>query len=82
GRIGATGLESGYVARLWAAAAVAAAAGWAVKLAVGIEHPAVVGALAVGAYGAVYLGLAVALGLPEARRFLARLPVFGPRLVG
>lgn len=80
GRIGATGLEAGYVARLWGAAAVAAAAGWAVKLAVGLEHPVVVGTLAVGAFGIAYLAVTIALGLPEGRRFLARLPVIGGRL--
>lgn len=80
GRIGPTGLDVGYVARLWSAAALAAAAGWAVKLAVGLAHPVVVGALAVGAYGATYLAVTTALGLDEGRRLLARLPVVGARL--
>ncbi|MEY4949390.1 MAG: hypothetical protein RL698_1601 [Pseudomonadota bacterium] len=79
-RIGRTGLDSGYVARLWASAAIAAAVGWGVKLAVGLDHPVVVGTLAVAAYGAAYFAVTAALGLGEGRRFLARIPVVGARL--
>ena len=38
-RIGRTGLAPGYLVRLWAAALAGAAAGWAVKLAIGPRHP-------------------------------------------
>ena len=79
-RIGRTGLDSSYVARLWASAAIAAAVGWGVKLAVGLDHPVVVGTLAVAAYGAAYFAVTAALGLGEGRRFLARIPVVGARL--
>jgi putative peptidoglycan lipid II flippase len=67
-RIGSTGLPAGLVARLWGSAAAAAAAGWAVKLAIGMAHPLVAGAAILGVYGAVYFGLTYALGVEECRR--------------
>lgn len=60
-RIGPTGLPFGFSARLWGAAAAAAAAGWGVKLALGLNAPIVNGAAILGAFGAVYLGLAYVL---------------------
>ena len=55
-RIGPTGLPAPLVARLWISAAVAAAAAWALKLAIGTRHPAVYGAAILCLYGAVYFG--------------------------
>ncbi len=72
-RIGRTGLPVSLVARLWAAAAAAAAAGWAVKLAIGAQGKYVTGALVLGAFGVVYLGGALALGVNEASGSLRRL---------
>jgi putative peptidoglycan lipid II flippase len=65
-RIGRTGLAAGYVAKLWASAALAASCAWAVKLGIGMQYPIVGAAAILGCYGAVYLGTAWLLGL---RRF-------------
>jgi len=64
-RIGRTGLPSSYVAILWFASAVGAAAGWGVKLALPRLHPAVAAIGILGAYGVVFLGIAVAFRIPE-----------------
>ena len=64
-RIGQTGLTAALVAKLWTSAAVGAAAGWGVKLAVGEGHKIVFGAAILGTYGAVYLGAAYLLGVEE-----------------
>jgi putative peptidoglycan lipid II flippase len=72
-RIGVTGLPAMLVARLWTAAAVAAAAGWGVKLAVGIGHPRVYGAAILGAYGACYFAAAYVLGVEECAAAVRRL---------
>ena len=72
-RIGQTGLPAALVARLWASAAVAAAAGWGVKLAVGIGHPILYGAAILGVYGACYFGVAYLLRVEECAGVLRRL---------
>lgn len=73
-RIGRTGLARGYVLRLWAAAAVAAAAGWAIKLALPAGHPLVTGLLVLAPYGICYFAMASLLGVQEAKEFVRRLP--------
>lgn len=67
-RIGATGLPVGFSAKLWGAAAAAAGAGWAVKLALGLDRPILDSAVILSVYGVVYLGLTYALGVEECRR--------------
>jgi len=76
-RIGTGGMPLGYIVRLWGAAAVAAAAGVAVKLATRGAAPIPVGVLAIGAYGTAYFVTAAALGLREARLVLVRVPGLG-----
>jgi putative peptidoglycan lipid II flippase len=71
-RIGATGLAPAFLAKLWMAAAAAAAAGWAVKLAVGIRHPIAGAAAILGVYGALYLAITAA-SVAESRALLGRL---------
>lgn len=71
GRIGPTPLSTALVSRLWVAALIAAAVGWGVKLALGTAHPLVAGPLVIAPYGAVYVAVAIALGVPEARAVLA-----------
>ena len=71
-RIGATGLPAGYVAKLWAAAGLGAAAAWAVKLAAPPAHPILIAALVLAPYGAVFFGAALTLGIPEARDAIRR----------
>ncbi len=72
-RLGPTGLAPSYVATLWSAAALGAAAGWAVKLALPPLHPALTAIAVLGVYGVVFLGIVFALRIPEVRmirRFL------------
>ena len=76
-RIGRTGLSRALVARLWAIALVASAAGWAAKIAMGHAGPRLMGLAVIPTFGAVYLGLAWWMKLPEleraARALMARL---------
>jgi putative peptidoglycan lipid II flippase len=66
-RIGRTGLPASYVTMLWMSAGLGAAAGWGVKLGLPPLHPAVAAVLILGIYGAVFLGMAFALRIPELR---------------
>jgi putative peptidoglycan lipid II flippase len=70
GRIGRTGLPSGYVARLWAAAIASAAAAWAVKIVLPPLHPAIAAVAILGAFGAIFAGGTLAMRVPEARSAL------------
>jgi putative peptidoglycan lipid II flippase len=76
-RVGVTGIPARAMARLWGAAALAAAAGWSAKLAVGavaVRPPALALAAAVGvSYGAAYLAATAALGEGESAALVARL---------
>ena len=75
-RIGATGIPTGALVRLWGAAAVAAGVGWGVKLLTGAvagRAPALaVAGAVVGAYGATYLALTAALGEGESAAIVER----------
>ena len=71
-RVGATRLDGGLLARLWTAAAVAAAAGWLARLVLPPLHPIPAAVLVLGLFGAVYLAVAALLGVPHARRLLRR----------
>jgi putative peptidoglycan lipid II flippase len=75
-RIGVTGVPVALVAKLWTSAAVGAAIGWGIKLAMGRHHPIVVGAAILVPYGLSYFGVTWMLGVEEcasAFRRLARL---------
>jgi putative peptidoglycan lipid II flippase len=67
-RIGRVVQPAGELARLWVAAAGAAAVAWVLKLALPPLPPWIAGALVLGTYGASYLGAAAWLGAPDARR--------------
>ncbi len=71
-RIGRTGLPAGYVARLWAAAGIAAAAGWGIKLAVSIRHPILLAIPVLGVYGVLYFGLTALWGIEESHAVVGR----------
>jgi putative peptidoglycan lipid II flippase len=64
-RVGQTGLQTEYVAKLWTAAALGAAAGWAVKIALPAMHPALVAVVVLGPYGLVFFAATFALKIPE-----------------
>jgi putative peptidoglycan lipid II flippase len=71
-RIGSTGLPGGLVARLWLSALIAAAAAWAVKLAVGTRHPLAGGLAIVAAYGLAYFAAAWLLRIEECAAVVRR----------
>jgi putative peptidoglycan lipid II flippase len=72
-RIGETALDRGYVARLWGAAALAAAAGGAVALTLPLRQPVALAIFVVGVFGAVYYGAGALLGVAEARMVVDRI---------
>ena len=72
-RIGRTGLPASFVARLWLAAAAAAAAAWGVKELVGARPAILLAVLTIVPYGAVYFGVTAAIGVPEVGEALGRL---------
>jgi hypothetical protein len=76
-RIGQTGLALRSTLTLWAAAAVAVAAGWAMRYVApaghDLLHRAIAGVLVLGTFGIVYLGGTVVLRIPEANTALRRL---------
>ena len=72
-RIGLTGLRKDYLVKVWGAAIVAGAAGWAIHHALGPHHKAIlVAILVLLPYGGVYFGLTGLLGVAEARMFFGR----------
>jgi putative peptidoglycan lipid II flippase len=71
-RIGDTGLPVALVAKLWIAAVVAAAAGWALKYGIGIESPRLDGLAILTAYGLTYFGVSYLLGVEECARAIKR----------
>jgi putative peptidoglycan lipid II flippase len=71
-RIGPTGLAASFSGRLWLAAAIAAAAGWGVKLAMHGDHPIKLAAACLGLYGAVYFSATAALRVPEMGRLIGK----------
>lgn len=73
GRIGRTGVAPGYLARLFAAAGIAAAAAWAVHLAVPLPEPKLSGLVVAGTFGVIYLFATYALRVPQARALVGRL---------
>jgi putative peptidoglycan lipid II flippase len=71
-RVGPVGLPMRYGSLLWAAAALAAAAGIAARLAMGEAGRFTVALAAVGSFGLVYLALTYAAGVPEAAALVGR----------
>jgi putative peptidoglycan lipid II flippase len=66
-RIGRTGLPVMYVGRLWAASAAGAAGAWFVKVSLPPLHPALAAVAILGVFGLLFIGLTLALRLPEAQ---------------
>lgn len=71
-RIGNVGVDRPYQAKLWAAALGAALVAWGAKLVLGVEHPLVLGFVALPLYGVAYLGVTASLGIPEASAMAGR----------
>jgi putative peptidoglycan lipid II flippase len=72
-RIGNTGLPARLVLSLWGSAIVGAVAGWEMRSLVQGRGHLIGGVLVLGTYGAVFLLMTIALGIPEAHGALARL---------
>jgi putative peptidoglycan lipid II flippase len=72
-KLGHTGLPASLTIRLWTGAAIAAAVAWAVKILVPVGQPILSAALVLTPYGLVYLGISLALRVPEAKGLLGRL---------
>jgi putative peptidoglycan lipid II flippase len=72
-RIGATALPLGYLASVVTAAALGAAAAWAVRAVFPMQRPLIGAIFLLGTFGLVYLGVTTAAGLPEARRVTGRM---------
>jgi putative peptidoglycan lipid II flippase len=71
-RIGKTGLAPSYLGRLWVAAGLAAAAGWAVRHYFAHHSPIVLAVIALTPYGVVYFAAALLLKISEARSLVGR----------
>jgi putative peptidoglycan lipid II flippase len=71
-RIGATGLPAEFLAKLWLAALLAAAGGWAVRHFFAGHSPIMLAVLALAPYGVIYFAATFMLGLAEARALLGR----------
>jgi len=71
-RIGQTEFPTSYFVRLWMAAVIAAAAGWAIKLALHPQQPQAAAVLILVPFAAVYLGLTELFGVEQARGLVKR----------
>ncbi len=71
GRIGITGIDSGFLARLWLPALAAAGGGWAMKWVagrMGLEiHPVLMAIFVFADFGVIYLLGTLAAGVPQAQ---------------
>jgi putative peptidoglycan lipid II flippase len=72
-RLGDTGVPGTVLLRLWMAAVIAGAAGWGIKLGVGVAEPIVSAAAVLSVFGLVYLALTLLMGVREARGLARRL---------
>jgi putative peptidoglycan lipid II flippase len=71
-RIGETGVAARFIVSLWGCAAVAALAGWGVRMLVAGHNHFFGGLLVLASFAAAYLATTIAIGIPEARAVLAR----------
>jgi putative peptidoglycan lipid II flippase len=71
-RIGRTGIPKAYLAKLWLAAILAAAAGWAVHHYLGQHSPILLAVIVLGPYGIIYFAVAAMWGVGEAQSFIGR----------
>ncbi|HUO51747.1 MAG TPA: murein biosynthesis integral membrane protein MurJ [Gemmatimonadaceae bacterium] len=71
-RVGPVTVGASFLARLWTGAALAAAAGYALKTAMAGMHPLEIAFFVLGAYGVLYFALTAAMGVAESRAAIAR----------
>ena len=72
-RIGTTGLPIPLAVRLWVAAALGAAAAWALRAAAPIRQPVISALVLLTVYGAVYFSVTHRFGVPESGAVVRRL---------
>jgi putative peptidoglycan lipid II flippase len=72
-RIGRTGIPLRFTMQLQLAAAMGAAAAWGIKIASHEHQPVVLAIITLLPYGAAFLIIAAAMGVPEARDLARRL---------
>lgn len=72
-RLGRTSLPGALLLRLWGSALIAGGAGYAAKVGAAGLHRVIVAALAIVAFGIVYLGLTHLLGLDQSRTLVKRI---------
>jgi putative peptidoglycan lipid II flippase len=72
-RIGRTGVQAGFVMRLWIAALASGAAAIALQFVAPAMHRILAAVVILGAYGVLYFALTRALGIPESASVLRRL---------
>jgi putative peptidoglycan lipid II flippase len=72
-RIGDVGVDRPYQRKLWGAALTAAVVAWGAKLVLGVEHPLVLGLVALPAYGVTYFAATASMHIPEATAFAGRM---------
>ena len=72
-RIGQVGVPLGFLAQVWAAALIAAAAGRGILLLLGHRGPIPTAAVVLSVYGILFFGVSTLLKLPEARSMLGML---------
>jgi putative peptidoglycan lipid II flippase len=72
-KIGRSEFPAAYFARLWLAAAIAAAVAWGVKLGLHPQRPLIAAVLILVPYGAVYLGCTAMFGVDQASGLVRRL---------
>jgi putative peptidoglycan lipid II flippase len=72
-RIGTTGIPRRFVAALWAAAFLAAAAGFEMRGLTADKHRFVADPLVLATFGIVYLLMTIALGIPESHSLVRRI---------
>lgn len=77
-RVGWTGVDSTFLARLWAMALAGCALALALKLAMPAAGPRLLGLTVLPLYGVTYLGLAYLIGLPELQQIAGRFLRRGP----
>jgi putative peptidoglycan lipid II flippase len=72
-RVAAAGLPMSYLARLWFAAVLAAAAAWGIKISVPQVSPIIAAIAVLGPFGVLYFGITALLKIPESHALLGRL---------
>jgi putative peptidoglycan lipid II flippase len=69
---GGTGIPATTLAQLWTASFAGAVVAWGAKSLVGVGNPLLAAAAVLIPYGLVYVGITIAMGVPEAKGALAR----------